>query len=250
MVKQKALRNLQIAKHSKNNFDGYLWIPSREPSTCHYTTSWQSTNTLPNEATPEGLLSPAQSPPDLTETFATDTLFSSTPGIGGITCVQLFVGKSSQFTLVYGMKTECKGPSALQDFIREHSIPSALHNDNSKMQTGTAWNDILQKYSIKAKQMEPHAIFSRILPECRIKIIMKSTLARSWTTLEHLPNTWFLYLLYAWSFCSTTLLWKPLLGRCLSSLALGTHLTSLHSFSSHFTNLSTNMIETVDKWLQ
>ena len=79
-----------------------------------------------------------------------------TPGLGGITCAQLFVGKSSHFTSVYGMRTESEGPSALQDFIREHSIPNILRNDNSKMQTGTAWNNILRKYSIKAKLTKPH----------------------------------------------------------------------------------------------
>ena len=46
----------------------------------------------------------------LAKTFATDTLFSSTPGLGGITCAQLFVGKSSHFTSVYGMRTESEGP--------------------------------------------------------------------------------------------------------------------------------------------
>ena len=46
----------------------------------------------------------------LAKTFAMDTLFSSTPGLGGITCAQLFVGKSSHFTSVHGMRTEKRRP--------------------------------------------------------------------------------------------------------------------------------------------
>eukprot|EP00957_Ditylum_brightwellii_P078212 5946790-Ditylum_brightwellii.AAC.1 len=46
--------------------------------------------------------------PRLAKTFATNTLFSSEPGLGGVTCVQLFVGTSSKLTKVFGMKTEMK----------------------------------------------------------------------------------------------------------------------------------------------
>eukprot|EP00957_Ditylum_brightwellii_P035168 2666262-Ditylum_brightwellii.AAC.1 len=44
--------------------------------------------------------------PRLAETVATDTLFSSEPGLGGVTCAQLFVETSSKLTKVFGMKTE------------------------------------------------------------------------------------------------------------------------------------------------
>ena len=40
----------------------------------------------------------------LRETFATDTFFSSEKALGGYTCAQLYVGKSSNFTEIYGMK--------------------------------------------------------------------------------------------------------------------------------------------------
>ena len=38
------------------------------------------------------------------ETFSTDTMYSSYPAVGGHTCCQLFVGNTSTFTAVYGMK--------------------------------------------------------------------------------------------------------------------------------------------------
>ena len=52
--------------------------------------------------------------PRLREEYSTDTLFSSVTGIGGHTCAQVFVGKSSKYGAVYGMITESEGgPSSL-----------------------------------------------------------------------------------------------------------------------------------------
>ncbi|HEY9706867.1 MAG TPA: hypothetical protein V6D48_01550 [Oculatellaceae cyanobacterium] len=53
----------------------------------------------------------------LRETFATDTFFSSEKALGGFICAQLFVGKSSTFTEIYGMKDKSQMPETLQDFI-------------------------------------------------------------------------------------------------------------------------------------
>ena len=53
----------------------------------------------------------------LREVFATDTFFSSEKALGGYTCAQLYVGKSSTFTEIYGMKHEHQMPETLQDFI-------------------------------------------------------------------------------------------------------------------------------------
>ena len=47
--------------------------------------------------------------PRLAETFATDNLFSSEVGLGGITCAQLFVGTQSKLTKVFGMRSENEG---------------------------------------------------------------------------------------------------------------------------------------------
>ena len=94
--------------------------------------------------------------PRLVETFATDTLFSSEVGLGGITCAQLFVGTKSKLTKVFGMRTESEGVDALEDFICENGALHALHNDNSKMQTGLSFKKILRKYNIKSENTEPH----------------------------------------------------------------------------------------------
>jgi hypothetical protein len=92
----------------------------------------------------------------LTEEYATDTLFASDVALGGITCAQLFCGVSSHFTSIHGMKSEHEGPSALEDFIRETGAPRVLRNDNSKMQTGTRWHEVLRKYAIAEATTEPH----------------------------------------------------------------------------------------------
>ena len=54
------------------------------------------------------------------------------------------------------MSTESEGPQTLLRFIRFRGAMSCLRNDNSKMQTSNAWNDILDQYSIKSETTEPH----------------------------------------------------------------------------------------------
>ncbi|MGH7954654.1 MAG: hypothetical protein ACREOZ_01710, partial [Gloeomargaritales cyanobacterium] len=55
----------------------------------------------------------------LHETVATDTLHSSIRAIGGERCAQLYVGKTSCFTQLYGMQSENQMPSTFQDFVRQ-----------------------------------------------------------------------------------------------------------------------------------
>ena len=46
-----------------------------------------------------------------------DTFFSSEKALGGYTMAQIYVGKKSTFTEVYGMKQENQMPDTLKDFI-------------------------------------------------------------------------------------------------------------------------------------
>eukprot|EP00957_Ditylum_brightwellii_P147392 11223810-Ditylum_brightwellii.AAC.1 len=93
--------------------------------------------------------------PRLSETFATDTLFSSEVGLGGITCVQLYVGTQSKLTKVFGMRTESEGPQAFDDFIRDNGAPYTLRSNNAKMQIGISFKNILRKYNICSKHTKP-----------------------------------------------------------------------------------------------
>ena len=53
----------------------------------------------------------------LDKTVATDTFFANACAYDGYTCAQLFIGKTSQFTQVYGMKSDSEFPGTLMDFI-------------------------------------------------------------------------------------------------------------------------------------
>ena len=92
----------------------------------------------------------------LMEKYATDTWYASVKAVTGETCAQIFVGMSSFYTCVIGMKTESEGPQALKIFIRQLGAPFSLRNDNSKMQTGTVFMDVCNFYNIGTETTEPH----------------------------------------------------------------------------------------------
>ena len=67
---------------------------------------------------------PALNVQRLNETFATDTFFSSCKALGGYTCAQIYIGKTSILTEVFGMKSESQMRETLQDFIRKLGGPT------------------------------------------------------------------------------------------------------------------------------
>ena len=92
----------------------------------------------------------------LQETFAKDTFFSSEKALGGFTMAQLYVGKTSIFTEVYGMRTENQMAETLQDFIRQWGAPSGLLLDSARSETSKVVKNILRMYGIKDMQSEPN----------------------------------------------------------------------------------------------
>src|SRR5215210_256288 len=90
------------------------------------------------------------------EVYATDAFFSSDKALGGYTCAQLYVGKTSTFTEIYGMKQENQMADTLQDFIRQWGAPSRLLSDNAKSETSKVVTNILRMYNIKDMQSEPN----------------------------------------------------------------------------------------------
>ena len=90
------------------------------------------------------------------ETVASDTLFASIPAINGYTSAQLFVCTRSLVMQVYPLRSESEGPTALKDFIRDIGVPLAMRTDNSKMQDGAGWKDVLRRFGIKSSFTEPH----------------------------------------------------------------------------------------------
>ncbi|MEL6802173.1 MAG: hypothetical protein AAFO91_00130, partial [Bacteroidota bacterium] len=92
----------------------------------------------------------------LDEDVATDTFFSNTKAHDGSTCAQLFVGRKSLLTDIFGMKTESQMPGALMDFIRKWGAGTGLFSDNAKSETSNAVRDILRMYNMRDLQSEPH----------------------------------------------------------------------------------------------
>ena len=92
----------------------------------------------------------------LRETVATDTFFSSEIGINGEQCAQLYVGKTSKLTDVFGMTTKSQMPETLQDFIRKWGAPDALLSDNAMEQSSRTVKRILREYGTMAMYTEPH----------------------------------------------------------------------------------------------
>ncbi len=92
----------------------------------------------------------------LHETFSTDTMFGSTMALGGYTSAQVFVGNTSRFTAVYGLKREAEGLEAFESFITDWGAPDKLRQDNSKIQNSDAWKELERKYHIKSELSEPH----------------------------------------------------------------------------------------------
>ena len=130
----------------------------------------------------------------LRETFATDTFFSSDKALGGYTCAQLYVGKSSNFTKVFGMKRPEQMPETLQDFIRQWGAPSGLFSDSAILETSKAIKDILRHYCIKDMQSEPKHQHQNYA-ERRIQEV-KSTANIIMDRVGAPNHTWFLCLKY------------------------------------------------------
>ncbi len=146
----------------------------------------------------------------LRETFATDTFFSSEKALNGETCAQIYVGKKSHLTEVFGMTTESQMAETLQDFIRKWGAPDALLSDNAKSEISKNVKRILREYGIKDMQTEPHHP-NQNLAERRIQDVKNLTntlMDRTGTP----PHLWYLateYSVYLLNhLASRTLKWK------------------------------------------
>eukprot|EP00957_Ditylum_brightwellii_P189049 14391450-Ditylum_brightwellii.AAC.1 len=69
------------------------------------------------------------------EVCATDTYFFNVKAHGGSTCAQLYCGRKSLLTNIFGMKTESQIPGTLMDFTCEWGAMKGLFGDNAKAQT-------------------------------------------------------------------------------------------------------------------
>ena len=88
---------------------------------------------------------------------ATDTIYSDTTAIDdGSTCAQLFVGKKSLVSDVYGMKTYKHFLNTLEENICARGAMSKLISDRAQSEVINWSHSILWELFIDDWQIEPH----------------------------------------------------------------------------------------------
>ena len=91
------------------------------------------------------------------EAVATDTVFSDVAAIDdGSMAAQLFVGRESLVTDVYGVKTEKQFVNTLEDNIRKRGAMDKLISDRAQVEISNRVLSILRGYMIDSWQSEPH----------------------------------------------------------------------------------------------
>jgi hypothetical protein len=92
----------------------------------------------------------------LDEDVSTDTYFANVTAHDGLTCAQLFVGKVSFLTIVFGMRSDCEFPSTLLIFIHSFGAMNCLISDNAKAELSSGVKNILRQFHSTACQSEPY----------------------------------------------------------------------------------------------
>ena len=91
------------------------------------------------------------------EPVATDTIWSDTPVVdGGEMAAQLYVGRKTLVTDVYGMKTEKQFVGTLEDNIRKRGAMSKLISDRAQSEVSEKSHDVLWMYLTDDYQSEPY----------------------------------------------------------------------------------------------
>jgi len=91
------------------------------------------------------------------EAVATDTVFSEVPAIDdGSTCAQIFVGRETLVTDVYGMKKKSEFIHTLEDQIRKRGAMDKLVSDKGQELISDRVKQLLRAYCIDDWQSEPY----------------------------------------------------------------------------------------------
>jgi len=99
---------------------------------------------------------PSLRPRRLTEGFSTDTFFASTRSARGNTCMQVFLGVRSGYTLAIPLKSKAYAYTALQDYIRTVGAPLFLISDSAKEENLGEWITICRTFGIPKHSSEPY----------------------------------------------------------------------------------------------
>jgi hypothetical protein len=134
------------------------------------------------------------------EPVATDTIYADTPAIdNGSKCAQIFVGRDTLVTDIYGMKTDKEFVHTLEDNIRIRGAMSHLVSDRALAEISLKVKDILRAYHINDRQSKPHhqrqnfaeRHYGKI--KSRTNVIMNRTGAPAYTWLLCLQYVAYLY---------------------------------------------------------
>ena len=100
---------------------------------------------------------PAFNIPRQSEEDATDTIFSDTPAIDScVTMAQSFVGKRTQVTDVYPIKSQNQFVNTLEVNIRFRGAMTKLISDYAKVEISNKDKDILRMYHSSSWKSEPY----------------------------------------------------------------------------------------------
>ena len=91
------------------------------------------------------------------EPVVTDTVWVDEPAINdGSTVAQVFVGRKTYVTNVYGCKTDAEFAGILEENIRERGAMDCLISDGAKAEMSTKVVDILRMYKCGNYMSEPN----------------------------------------------------------------------------------------------
>ena len=129
------------------------------------------------------------------EIVATDTIFSDTPSVEDNSIMaQFFVGRTSLFCDVYGMKSKKEFVNTLEDNIRYRGAMDKLVSDMAQEEISKKVKDILRNYRIKDWQSEPYHQHQNFA-ERKYQMI-KSYVNTIMNRTGAIPETWLLCMKY------------------------------------------------------
>jgi hypothetical protein len=164
------------------------------------------------------------------EAIATDTVYSDTPVvIDGARCVQLFVGRETLVTDIYGMKSGNGFITTLKDNICKRGAMDKLISNRALTEINNKIQEILRAYLIKYWQSKPYHQNQNYAE--RHYALIKSCTSIVLNQTGAPPNTWLLclqYVCYVFNHISVSSL------QCKTPMQIHTGETSDISIIMHF----------------
>ena len=90
------------------------------------------------------------------ERVAADAMFFDVEAIGGSRCCQFYIGRSSFYMAVHGMRTDGEFVNTFEDEIRLRGAMDGLITDRAQSEISRRVKDILRNLFIRDWQSEPH----------------------------------------------------------------------------------------------